>query len=356
VQSEHPSTAAHEALLKAYRPPSWMAAAPATPTSRRSSRVVAPDVGSGFYWTATSSSSSSSSSSSTTSCTRCCRGRGRRREEQLTTAECDALASFRSVGEFSSQDAAHEAQLIELWGAFFPASALDARVSEQWKELGFQGRDPASDFRGSGALGLSALHHFASTWEATWRRALFPAESGSSGSGSNALCALLERGYPWACTALNTAFTLQCHLQLTAAPPMYSPDCGAAIAQRDPRDALALRAFLALAQSYSAESSEGAPAVCCDGLHSAFHDVFTISLAMLDVLWCAQWKRCATEEERGIVLLTYLKPALASVWAAARELLLLRPSDAAELRVAAVAALASPPFAARPPGAGGRRQ
>ena len=34
---------------------------------------------------------------------------------------------------------------------------LDSRISGQWGELGFQGNDPATDFRGMGVLGLDQL-------------------------------------------------------------------------------------------------------------------------------------------------------------------------------------------------------
>ena len=37
---------------------------------------------------------------------------------------------------------------------------LRARDSDQWGEIGFQGRDPATDFRGLGILSLSNLVYF----------------------------------------------------------------------------------------------------------------------------------------------------------------------------------------------------
>ena len=40
-----------------------------------------------------------------------------------------------------------------------PSEKLTARVSEQWKELGFQGTDPATDFRGMGIFGLMCLQY-----------------------------------------------------------------------------------------------------------------------------------------------------------------------------------------------------
>jgi hypothetical protein len=38
-----------------------------------------------------------------------------------------------------------------------PGHELKSRYSEQWKEIGFQGKNPATDFRGMGILGLQNL-------------------------------------------------------------------------------------------------------------------------------------------------------------------------------------------------------
>jgi hypothetical protein len=42
-----------------------------------------------------------------------------------------------------------------------PREPLTARVTSQWGEIGFQGTDPATDFRGMGCLGLDCLLYFA---------------------------------------------------------------------------------------------------------------------------------------------------------------------------------------------------
>lgn len=63
----------------------------------------------------------------------------------------------------------HEETLLQLWNHIFPSSPLTARVSEQWKILGFQGTDPASDFRGMGLLGLNNLVYFAEKYTETFR-------------------------------------------------------------------------------------------------------------------------------------------------------------------------------------------
>lgn len=55
----------------------------------------------------------------------------------------------------------HEVQLLELWRLLQPDRDLDKRVTKRWQEIGFQGEDPKTDFRGMGMLGLSNLVHFA---------------------------------------------------------------------------------------------------------------------------------------------------------------------------------------------------
>jgi hypothetical protein len=63
----------------------------------------------------------------------------------------------------------HEEMLLRLWQLIFPNDALSSRVSDQWKILGFQGTDPASDFRGMGMLGLHNLIYFAEKYTDTFR-------------------------------------------------------------------------------------------------------------------------------------------------------------------------------------------
>jgi hypothetical protein len=41
-----------------------------------------------------------------------------------------------------------------------PDTELESRLGKQWVEIGFQGNDPASDFRGMGLLGLNDLLYF----------------------------------------------------------------------------------------------------------------------------------------------------------------------------------------------------
>ncbi|XP_071990332.1 ELMO domain-containing protein 1 isoform X3 [Engystomops pustulosus] len=62
---------------------------------------------------------------------------------------------------YDSENPQHEEMLIKLWKMLKPGVPLEARVSKQWCEIGFQGDDPKTDFRGMGLLGLYNLVYFA---------------------------------------------------------------------------------------------------------------------------------------------------------------------------------------------------
>jgi hypothetical protein len=53
-----------------------------------------------------------------------------------------------------------------------PGHELKSRYSEQWKEIGFQGKNPATDFRGMGILGLQNLCYFAQNHRSVARQLL----------------------------------------------------------------------------------------------------------------------------------------------------------------------------------------
>ena len=46
---------------------------------------------------------------------------------------------------------------LKLWRLLSPDTVLQSRVSKQWADIGFQGDDPATDFRGMGLLSLHNL-------------------------------------------------------------------------------------------------------------------------------------------------------------------------------------------------------
>ncbi|XP_062329618.1 ELMO domain-containing protein 1-like [Osmerus eperlanus] len=62
---------------------------------------------------------------------------------------------------YDSDNPQHEDMLLRFWKALCPDSPLTSRVSKQWSDIGFQGSDPKTDFRGMGILGLLNLLYFA---------------------------------------------------------------------------------------------------------------------------------------------------------------------------------------------------
>lgn len=66
----------------------------------------------------------------------------------------------------------HEKCLLHLWDELKPNDQLENRVTKQWQDIGFQGDDPKTDFRGMGMLGLDNLLYFASKYTCLARSAL----------------------------------------------------------------------------------------------------------------------------------------------------------------------------------------
>jgi len=75
----------------------------------------------------------------------------------------EQLAKVPFEGENGNQEQAevNRMRLLGLWKALNPDSTVPPLVSPLWKEVGFQGNSPATDFRGMGMLGLENLAHFA---------------------------------------------------------------------------------------------------------------------------------------------------------------------------------------------------
>ncbi|CAN1765487.1 ELMO domain-containing protein A [Linum perenne] len=58
----------------------------------------------------------------------------------------------------------HQDALKQLWRLAYPDRQLPALKSELWKEMGWQGCDPSTDFRGGGYISLENLIYFARTY------------------------------------------------------------------------------------------------------------------------------------------------------------------------------------------------
>ncbi|XP_028404052.1 ELMO domain-containing protein 1-like [Dendronephthya gigantea] len=73
---------------------------------------------------------------------------------------------------FSSENKEHEEKLLQLWSLLMPSTTLESRISSQWGEIGFQGKNPQTDFRGMGILGLENLLYFAKNQNDAARKVL----------------------------------------------------------------------------------------------------------------------------------------------------------------------------------------
>eukprot|EP00095_Tigriopus_kingsejongensis_P005842 maker-scaffold697_size109876-snap-gene-0.20 protein:Tk05842 transcript:maker-scaffold697_size109876-snap-gene-0.20-mRNA-1 annotation:"elmo domain-containing protein 1" len=68
---------------------------------------------------------------------------------------------------YNPAESGHEQDLLELWRLLQPGIPLTHRRTKQWQIIGFQGEDPATDFRGMGRLGLANLLYFAQAHTST---------------------------------------------------------------------------------------------------------------------------------------------------------------------------------------------
>ena len=76
----------------------------------------------------------------------------------LATLKADVERDARA--QFDNENAAHVENLRAL---FFAATGVDVdeRFGSHWGQIGFQGKDPATDLRGMGLLGLNQMLSFA---------------------------------------------------------------------------------------------------------------------------------------------------------------------------------------------------
>uniref|UniRef100_A0A0C9RIJ5 TSA: Wollemia nobilis Ref_Wollemi_Transcript_16023_1409 transcribed RNA sequence n=1 Tax=Wollemia nobilis TaxID=56998 RepID=A0A0C9RIJ5_9CONI len=102
----------------------------------------------------------------------------------------------------------HQEALRALWRAVFPDRELSGLVSDQWKDMGWQGHDPSTDFRGGGFISLENLLFFANKYPKSFRRLLHK-QKGNRSSWE----------YPFAVAGINVSFMLTQMLDLRSAKP-----------------------------------------------------------------------------------------------------------------------------------------
>ncbi|XP_063947195.1 uncharacterized protein LOC108216835 isoform X2 [Daucus carota subsp. sativus] len=106
----------------------------------------------------------------------------------------------------------HQASLLALWKIAFPNVPLSGFISEQWKEMGWQGCNPSTDFRGCGFISLENLLFFARTFPACFFRLLFK-KGGKRAAWE----------YPFAVAGINVSFMLIQMLDLATGKPKARP-------------------------------------------------------------------------------------------------------------------------------------
>ncbi|XP_062852309.1 ELMO domain-containing protein 2 [Trichomycterus rosablanca] len=73
---------------------------------------------------------------------------------------------------YDSDNEDHEKMLLKLWDLLMPSVKLESRITKQWGDIGFQGDDPKTDFRGMGMLGLVNLVFFSENYTQEARHVL----------------------------------------------------------------------------------------------------------------------------------------------------------------------------------------
>ncbi|EXC06152.1 ELMO domain-containing protein A [Morus notabilis] len=128
----------------------------------------------------------------------------------LTGAEEERLKRLkhRMKVYFDASRPDHQEALRALWSATYPNQELHGLISDQWKEMGWQGRDPSTDFRGAGFISLENLLFFAKTFSTSFQR-LLKKQGGKRAAWE----------YPFAVAGVNITFMIMQMLDLDALKP-----------------------------------------------------------------------------------------------------------------------------------------
>lgn len=73
---------------------------------------------------------------------------------------------------FDDKDTIHLALIQRLWKAVNSDQEFPGLNSAKWIDLGFQGKNPISDLRAAGLLGLEHLVYFAETYTSNFKKIL----------------------------------------------------------------------------------------------------------------------------------------------------------------------------------------
>ncbi|KAM7272226.1 hypothetical protein ACFE04_026889 [Oxalis oulophora] len=109
---------------------------------------------------------------------------------------------------FDGSKVEHQDGLKHLWKLAYPGRELPPLKSELWKEMGWQGSDPSTDFRGGGFISLENLIYFAEKYPDSFQNLLLKKD------GNRA-----EWEYPFAVAGINISFMLAQMLDLQTGKP-----------------------------------------------------------------------------------------------------------------------------------------
>ncbi|KAK1426979.1 hypothetical protein QVD17_15661 [Tagetes erecta] len=109
---------------------------------------------------------------------------------------------------FDGSCSEHQDALRKLWRSAYPDRELPGLKSEDWKDMGWQGNDPSTDFRGGGFISLENLIFFARTYPEAFQNLLNKKE------GNRA-----EWEYPFAVAGINISFMLVQMLDIQSGLP-----------------------------------------------------------------------------------------------------------------------------------------
>lgn len=112
---------------------------------------------------------------------------------------------------FDGSFLAHQDALRQLWRLSYPDRELPALKSELWKEMGWQGTDPSTDFRGGGFISLENMIFFAKAYPVAFQDLLHKRVGNRS-----------EWEYPFAVAGINISFMLVQMLDLQSGSPSTS--------------------------------------------------------------------------------------------------------------------------------------
>ncbi|KAL3819625.1 hypothetical protein ACJIZ3_005530 [Penstemon smallii] len=115
---------------------------------------------------------------------------------------------LRLAVPFDGAFSEHQDALRQLWRLAYPDRPLPSLKSELWKEMGWQGSDPSTDFRGGGFISLENLIFFAKTYPEAFGNLLHKRDGNRS-----------EWEYPFAVAGINISFMLVQMLDLQSGKP-----------------------------------------------------------------------------------------------------------------------------------------